>query len=258
MSLESPPPGRMRVPQSRALVSDILHFDRSIPSCAQDRFMPLGELEDLRSALPVRISWPVLLLKGFGAVTARHGRLRQTWRTFPWSHLYQHQASAGTICVSRHFRADDWLFWARFRNPSATPLVELQERLDAFAQRPVEKVFRQQLTLSRLPTLARRLIWWCLLNLSGEKRATRIGTFSISSVAGCGAEIQRPPGFVTSVLTIGPINDEGRSRITISYDHRVMDGGFVAQWLEELESELQGPIKAELKTLSESRHRRAA
>lgn len=257
MSLDPPHPGRMRVPQSRALVSDILHFDRSIPSCAQDRFMPLGELEALRAALSVRISWPVLLLKGFGAITARHARLRQTWRTFPWSHLYQHQASAGTICVSRRFRDDDWLFWGRFRDPAATPLVELQERLDGFAQRPVEKVFRQQLTLSRLPTLVRRLIWWSLLNLSGEKRATRIGTFSISSVAGRGAEIQRPPGFVTSVLTIGPINDEGRSRITIAYDHRVMDGGFVAQCLEELESELRGPIQAEMESLSEQ-HRRAA
>ena len=219
--------------------------------------MSLGELEQLRSELPVRISWPVLLLKAFGTVTTRHARLRQTWRTFPWSHLYQHQASAGTICVSRRFREDDWLFWARFRNPSATPLVELQERLDGFAHRPVEKVFRQQLTLSGLPTLARRLIWWSLLNLSGEKRATRIGTFSISSVAGRGAEIQRPPGFVTSVLTLGPLNDEGRSRITISYDHRVMDGGFVAQFLKELEAELRGPIQTELESLSEQ-HRRAA
>ena len=160
--------------------------------------------------------------------------------------------------MSRQFRADEWLFWARFQNPSATPLIELQERLDGFAQRPVEQVFRQQLTLSGLPTLARRLIWWCLLNLSGEKRATRIGTFSISSVAGRGAEIQRPPGFVTSVLTIGPLNDEGRSRITISYDHRVMDGGFVAQCLKELEAELLGTIKAELESLSKSRNRRAA
>lgn len=136
--------------------------------------------------------------------------------------------------------------------------MELQKRLDGFAQRPVEQVFRQQLTLSSLPAFARRLIWWCLLNLSGEKRATRTGAFSISSVAGHGAEIQHPPGFVTSVLTIGPINDEGRSRITIAYDHRVMDGGFVAQCLQELEAELLGPTRAELESLSESQQRRVA
>lgn len=250
--------GRFPVPQSRALVSDVLHFHQSIPTCAQDRLVQLGELDELRTELPVRISWPVLLLKAFSAVTARHARLRQTWRTWPWSHLFQHQTSAGTIAVSRRFQNDDWLFWGRFRNPANTPLVELQHRLDGYATRPVEQVFRQQLTLSSFPRLSRRLIWWCLLNLSGEKRATRTGAFSISSVAGHGAEIQHPPGFVTSVLTMGPINNEGVSRVTIAYDHRVMDGGFVAERLAELQDELQGPIRAELVTLLDVRQSRAA
>lgn len=250
--------GRMTVPRSRALVSDVLHFHQSIPTCAQDRLMPLRDLDEVRSGLPVRISWPVLLLKGFATVTARHPRLRQTWRTWPWPHIYQHRNSCGTIAVSRRFRDDDWLFWGRFRDPARTPLTDLQEQLSGYATRPVEQVFRRQLILSSFPSPLRRLTWWSLLNLSGEKRTMRTGAFSLSSVAGYGAEIQHPPGFVTSVLTIGPISSEGLSRVTIAYDHRIMDGGFVALRLEELEAELMGPLQAELLAIHDVQQRKAA
>lgn len=256
--LSSPRSGRMAVPQSRALVSDVLHFHQSIPSCAQDRLVSLAELGELRNRLSIRISWPVLFLKAFAAVSTRHPRLRQTWRNWPWPHIFQHASSCATVAVSRRFRDDDWLFWGRFLDPASTSLIVLQARLDGYTTRPVEEVFRRQLTLSSLPRFARRLIWWWQLNLAGEKRATRTGTFSLSSVAGRGSEIQHPPGFVTSVLTFGPMTTDGRSRVTIAYDHRVMDGAFVAERLEELETELLGPVQTELLALLNSKGRRAA
>lgn len=248
----------MPVPQSRALVSDILHFHESIPTCAQDRLIPLAELNELRTQLRKRVSWPAIFLKGFATVADRNSKLRQTWQNWPWPHIYQHASSSGTVAVSRQFRDDDWLFWGQFPNPQATPLEEIQARLDRFSQGNVEVVFRKQLLLSSLPRLARRLIWWWQLNLAGEKRVKRTGTFSLSSVAGRGAEIQHPPGFVTSVLTFGPINSEGKSRVTIAYDHRLMDGAFVADRLEELEAELHSSIRAELLALQCPDSRKAA
>jgi hypothetical protein len=237
-SILSSQSGRMSVPQSRALVSDILHFHQAIPTCAQDRLIPLAELDELRRGLRNRISWPAIFLKAFSAVAVQHPKLRQTWRSWPWPHIFQHESAWGTVAVSRRFREDDWLFWGQFESPESTELEEIQEKLDRFQNGHVEEVFRKQLLLSSLPRLARRLIWWWQLNLAGEKRVKRTGTFSLSSVAGRGAEIQHPPGFVTSVLTFGPINSEGKSRVTIAYDHRLMDGAFVADRLEELETEL--------------------
>lgn len=248
----------MPVPQSRALVSDVLHFHQRIPTCAQDRLISLAELEELRVGLRNRISWPAIFLKSFSGLAAQHPRLRQTWRNWPWPHIFQHETSWGTVAVSRRFRDDDWLFWGQFESPERTALEEIQTRLDRFSNGHVEEVFRKQLLLSSLPRLARRLVWWWQLNLAGEKRVKRTGTFSLSSVAGRGAEIQHPPGFVTSVLTFGPINTEGNSRVTIAYDHRLMDGAFVAELLAELEAELHSSIRAELISLQKPTVRKAA
>lgn len=239
-------------------MSDVLHFHQQIPTCAQDRFVPLVDLDELRSGLRSRISWQTIFLKAFAGVAARHPRLRQTWRTWPWPHIFQHTSTWATVAVSRRFRNDDWLFWGRIESPEATPLEEIQADLDRFSNERVEEVFRKQLLLSSLPRLARRLIWWWQLNVAGEKRVKRTGTFSLSSVAGRGAEIQHPPGFVTSVLTFGPINSEGKSRVTIVYDHRLMDGAFVADRLEELEAELHGALRSELLDLQRPIFRKVA
>lgn len=248
----------MGVPQSRALVSDVLHFHQSMPTCAHDRLIPLAELDELRRRLPIRVSWPVLFLKAFSAVSMRHPKLLQTWRRWPWPHVFQHASPCGIVAVSRCFRDDDWLFWGRFPDPQNSPVEVLQARLDQFARGRVEDVFRQQLQLSALPRLARRLIWWWCLNISGEKRTRRTGTFALTSLASRGAEIQHPPGLMTSVLTFGPINSAGHARVTVAYDHRLMDGAFVAERLEEIEVELHGPISAELLSLQTRLSRKTA
>lgn len=239
-------------------MNDILHFHQSIPTCAQDRLIPLAELDELRCELRHRVSWQTIFLKAFSAVARQHPKLRQTWRSWPWPHIYQHTDLWGVITVNRKFRGDDWLFWGQLESPDLAELEEIQAKFDRLQHAPVEEVFRKQLLLSSLPRLARRFLWWWQLNLAGEKRVKRTGTFSLSSVAGRGAEIQHPPGFVTSVLTFGPINSEGNSRVTIAYDHRLMDGAFVADRLEELEAELHSSIRAELLTLQEPDFRKAA
>jgi hypothetical protein len=250
--------GRTPVPQSRALVNDILHFHQSIPTCAQDRLIPLAELDELRREVRNRVSWQTIFLKAFSAVVRHHPKLRQTWRNWPWPHIYQHAELWGVITVNRNFRGDDWLFWGQLESPDLADLEEIQAKFDRLQHAPVEEIFRKQLLLSSLPRLARRFLWWWQLNVAGEKRIKRTGTFSLSSVAGRGAEIQHPPGFVTSVLTFGPINSEGNSRVTIAYDHRLMDGAFVADRLKELEAELHSSVRAELLALHEPDFRNAA
>jgi len=231
-------------------VTDILHFHRKIPTCAQDRLIPLADLDHIRRSLETRISWPVLFLKAYSSISQKNPKLRQTWRNWPWPHIYQHAASCGSLAVTRCFRGEDWLFWGRFRNPQNHPLEFLQLALDRFQTGDVPELFRRQLQWSAMIRPVRRLIWWWNLNLAGEKRSTRLGTFGMTTVSGRGAEIQHPPGVMTSVLTFGPIHSDGCSRVTVSYDHRLMDGAFVAERLQELESELTGSIREELLSLT--------
>ena len=80
----------------------------------------------------------------------------------------------------------------------------------------------------------------------------RSGTFFLTTIAGHGAEIQHPPAFLTSNVTYGPIDERGKSRVTIAYDHRLMDGRLVANVLAEIEAALSGPIANELESIKTS------
>ena len=239
-------PGRRRIPPSRAIVSDLLYFHQQIPTCAHDRVMQLSALESVRKGSIERISVAMLFTKAYSAVAARHPELQQTWRNWPVAHLYQHAEPVSLITVSRHFEDADWLFWGRLAAPHRQTLAALQKQLDRFTSQPVEHVFRRQLHLSALPVWIRRTLLWWTLNVAGGKRAQRTGTFTVTSISGRGAEIQHPPTIATSTLTYGPIARTGQCRVTLVYDHRVMDGALVARVLEELESELNGAIVEEL------------
>jgi hypothetical protein len=239
--------GRARIPRSRSLVVDILRLHQRNPTVAHNRYMRLGELADLRSRSSVRISWSALFIKAFAEVSSRNPTLRQTWRTWPWQHILQHQESVANLAVSRKHDGDDWLLWGLIRSPEQHSLTGIQAMIDAFNNEPVDGQFSKQLKLSGIPTIARRMIWWWNLNIAGEKRGKRLGTFSLTSISGRGAEIQHPPTVMTAGLTFGPLDQHGRMKVTLVYDHRLMDGTFVAERLIELEQQLTGSVFAELR-----------
>ena len=241
--------GRARIPRSRSLVVDILRLHQRNPTVAHNRYMRLGELADVRSRSSVRISWSALFIKAFAEVSSRNPTLRQTWRTWPWSHIFQHQESVANLAVSREHDGDDWLFWGLIRSPEQHSLTEIQSAIDAFNNEPVGGQFQKQLTLSGLPTIPRRLVWWWNLNVAGEKRGKRLGTFSLTSISGRGAEIQHPPTVMTAGLTFGPLDQHGQMKVTLVYDHRLMDGSFIGDRLIDLEQQLTGSVQAELREL---------
>ena len=209
--------------------------------------MPLAELAEARSRAAVRISWSALFIKAWGDVSSRHPSLRQTWRTFPWPHIFQHQTSVANLAVSRAHDGVDWLCWGLIRSPEHRSLPEIQAAIDAFSNEPVDRQFRRQLKFSALPAIVRRAIWWWNLNIAGEKRATRLGTFSLTTVSGRGVSIQHPPTVMTTGLTFGPLDQHGRMTVTLVYDHRLMDGAFVADRLIDLEQQLNEAVLTELR-----------
>jgi hypothetical protein len=162
------------------------------------------------------------------------------------------------LATHREHRGEPWVFWSRFFHPEARSLVEMQQCLDRYQTDPVENAFSAQWKLSALPTLLRRLCWWWAFNVEGKRRARRVGTFFLTTLAGKGVEIQDPPAFLTSNMTYGPLDDHGCCRVTISYDHRLMDGAYVADCLIELEQTLNGEIARELEAIIEAAARTAA
>ena len=241
--------GRIAIPRSRRLSIDVLYFHRGIGACAHDRMFDLSRLVELRSRLPSRISWSLLFVKAFGTVAANREVLRQTYQRWPFPHIYQHEHNVAMLATHRTHQDHPWVFMSRFIEPEKQPLVALQAKLDRYLTDPVEKVFRQQWQLSGLPTFLRRFLWWWTFNISVSQRARRTGTFFFSTLAGKGVEIQDPPAYLTSNLTYGPLDELNRCRVTMLYDHHLMDGSTVADCLIELEQVLNGAIAAELESI---------
>ena len=84
--------------------------------------------------------------------------------------------------------------------------------------------------------------------MSGVKRSKRFGTFGLSSYGALGAEQIHPISPLTTTLTYGPIDPlTGRVIVKLIYDHRVLDGAYVARRLRDVEDVLNGPILDELR-----------
>lgn len=237
---------RLRVPASRRLSCDLLHFHRQVPLCAHDRQADLSAVATARRKARVRVSWPALFLKAYGLVAADVPQLRQSWHRFPFPHLYEHPHSVGTLTVHRMIDGDPWLFWGRILTPESQPLTQIQRLIDRCRDAPCKEVFARQLQLAALPQVLRRFTWWWNLNVATRGRARRLGTFFLSTLAGRGATIPLPPSIHTGCLTYGPLDASSQCRITLAYDHRIMDGMLVADILERLERTLNTTVAAEL------------
>ena len=246
---ESDGDGRSLFPRNRRLVCDLLHFAKQTPSCAHDRELNLAKISELRGYLSTRISWPALFIRAYAMVAERFSDLRKSYMAWPFPHVYQHPTSVAMLSVQRQVNGIDWLCFGRFLSPEEMSLSAIQLRLDAYRNEPAEKIFRRQFRFSAFPVFLRRLAWWVTLNLQGDRRARRVGTFGLSSISNLGAVIQHPPSFLTSTITYGPLDSLGRCRFTVVYDHRLMDGVYIAKALCEVQVVFDNDISAELENL---------
>lgn len=277
--------GLQRLPRSRRLVTDLLYFAKKIPSqplamhcripvlvrLQKEATFPGGSLgtrsrlgpssrlgpnaplaASSRCGSRCRISWPALFMKAYGVLSARHPLLRQCFMSWPWPYVYEHPFPIARMTVARHHAGEKWVFFARVERPEQYALAGLQEQINEFKHAPIASVerFHLQDLFSHVPMLLRRPAWWLTLHVSGRARVDRLGTFGMTTVSGRGGVSIHPPLITTTTLTFGPVDPAGNVRITIVYDHRLMDGGTVAEFLEDLESILNGEIVEEMRSLA--------
>jgi len=248
MGSSGPKSRSLSISCNRALVLDGLHFARAATLFPVERRFELREVARLRERQPSRISWVVLFLKAYAIVAREHAPLRQAYIRWPWPHLIESSSSVAMLAINREFLGEDRLCWGRFFEPADQPLAAIQERLDRYTLEPVEQIFKRQVRLSRLPAWLRRTLMWWNMNIASSVRAKRFGTFSLSTLAGQGALNRAHPTFLTSSLTYGPIDAEGRATVTLLCDHRVLDGALAARALGDLQDVMNGQIAAELES----------
>jgi hypothetical protein len=237
----------------RTLVCDLAHFAKQVPLFPVERTIDLSEVAARRAASQPRIAWSILFLKAYALVAANHPLLRRAYVPWPWPHFVEWTDSTAMLALTRDYQGGPRLFWAGFTAPDSRRLRELNGHLRWYQSQPVEVMFKKQLQFSRLPLALRRLIWWWNLNVVGSKRAARLGTFSMSSLAGQGALNRGHPTVLASSLTYGPLDEQGRALVTLLCDHRVLDGLHAAAALSDLAAVLQNEICRELGRLSTRR-----
>jgi hypothetical protein len=193
--------------------------------------------------------WCSLFTKAWGFVCAAHPPLRRAYLSFPFPRLYQHPINVATVPIERPYGDEDAVFFVHVPRPEQTSLIEIDQRLKRFKDRPLHSsgVLRRQMMLTGLPCPLRRLLWWSALNLSGRHRARLLGTFGVTSVAGLGASSLHPSGLLTSTLHYGMIEPDGSVVVRAGCDGRAVDPGTVARALSELERVLLHEIVAELR-----------
>ena len=254
-----------RLDAQRLLVGDIVRLSRHIPIFPVDRVMRLGGVEEARRRCGVRVGWAAIFLKAY-AMVARDRPALRSWFVPPRIPLIGRPrwatstVSVASLALSRPRGAEtdavdraldpDAIWWARIRSPDELPLVELQAEISRVSTAPEDEAFKRQLELRMVPRLLRRIVLRWNLRSASAKRALRIGTFSLSTLAGEGCSNRGHPTFLTSSLSYEPLDEMGRMRVTLLADHRLIDGVPAARALQALEATLTGDIVHELVTLA--------
>jgi hypothetical protein len=234
----------------RRFIGDLVHEAHKIPTAPVSRSFRVADLFGPRRNHPARPSWACLFMKAYALVGAEYAPLRRQLLEFPWPRLYEHPWMNCALAVERFYHGEEAVFVGIFRAPEQQSLTQLQEAVAWYKTETLEKIgfYRMMLRFMRVPTPIRRMLWWGALNFSGLKRCKRFGTFGLSSYGGLGAEQIHPISPLTTTLTYGPI-DQANGQVTVKliYDHRVLDGAYVARRLADIEDVLHGAILAELR-----------
>lgn len=235
----------------RVMICDLMHFSRKLPSIPVQRRMRLEAVVAARREATPRPSWTAIFAKAFAVVAAESPRLRRSYLELPWGHLYEHPISIASVAVEKPAGRENAVFFAKLRRPEAHRLLAIDRYLKRFSNSATANMglARLGLWISLLPWPLRYALWWYALNGGGYFRSRQFGTYGVSVYSGLGAESLHPLSPLSYVLNYGVIDEQGQVDVRIVYDHRVLDGAYVARTLAALEEALTGPILSELRAL---------
>lgn len=235
----------------RQMMADLSWASLRIPRCVMTARLRLPRVLAARSALAApRPPWTTLFLKGFGLAAEPHPALRRCYASLPWPRMLELDHAVGCVVLEREHEGEPTLSIARLPCCHAIPLPEVAERLHHAKSAPAGETrsFRQFSRFARLPWPLRRLLMRLALATGGPV-VLYGGTFAISALGERGVTILDSVSILPIFLSYGPISPEGEVDVTLSFDHRVMDGADGADALRGLERSLEGPVADELLAL---------
>ena len=239
---------RVKLSNGRRLVDDVIAMSIKMPLATLGGTYDTPLAAKFRRRTRPKIAWNVLYMKAYAAVCQQNPIFRQSYVSFPWGHLYQHDHNVCMMTIAREHQGEERLFFARFNRPDDETLEDLQAQYDHYRQAPVEEIkqFRHQILFAKFPRFIRRLGWWALFNILPQKRASHMGTFGMTISGHRGAYGSGMLGPNTTTLGVDPLPRKGSSKTLLTFDHRVIDGSPACKCLQQLNHILNTAIREEL------------
>ena len=237
------------ISNGRRAIAAMLEYSRKIPTVPVSRAINVAALAQTRGRSFDSISWTAIFIRAYGIVCKRFPELRRSWISWPYPHLYEHSHSKCAVAVEREWEGEKIVLMGLIREPESSSLLKIHNDLLDYKNADIWSVssFRATLRFGSMPKSIQRLILWSKLDTSGPRRVKHFGTFGISNYGSLGAESLHPIGPQTTVLTLSPIDPNGAMNAKLVYDHRVLDGSFIARCLLHLDEVLHDVILAELR-----------
>jgi len=247
--LKKQPRGRVRrVSKSRRFMIDLMYFSNSIPLVGIERSMPFEKLAAARKNHPQQPPWSALFAKALGLAAQESVALRQAYFRIPFPYFYEYEESVVNIAHELNSGGEAGVLPIRIRAPDKLPLTAFRHKITEMSDADLWQrgFYRTVAVVGFLPFFLRRPLWWLAFNIP-RYRKRFFGTIAITSMGALGADVTATKTPVTSLLTYGPLGNDGVLKVKLFFDHRVYDGATAARVLARLEALLLGPIYDELK-----------
>jgi hypothetical protein len=238
---------RISLSPPRRIITDLMRIAATVPSVPVERLMDLSALIATRTNLRERPPWVGIFAKAYALTAQEFPELRRTFVKWPWSYLYEYQASVAAVTIERQHEGQSFVILRIIRSPESLPIGIIAKTIEEAINTPMDKLpeFRRTLNTARLPSVIRRPLLWLAFN-APRHRANHFGTFTVTAVSFLGADALHLPTWTTSLLTFGVFRPDGKVPVRITMDHRVFDGMAIAKIMARLETILTGPILQEL------------
>ncbi|MBI4533422.1 MAG: 2-oxo acid dehydrogenase subunit E2 [Candidatus Melainabacteria bacterium] len=201
-----------------------------------------------------KITVTAILLKAIGIAQRTHPLSRTS--VLPWGRrVVLHNIVAG-VTVERFIGSEPFVFFGSIDSPDTKAIEEIAGELQAYAAKDIADL--PQLALehrfTNMPWLVRRIILWLALLFPAIRLKYLGATFGLSSLGPLGVKAVTGPCVATSTFGVGaierrPVVYDGAVEIrpmmtlTLSFDHRVMDGAPAARFLQDVCAFMEGGLE---------------
>jgi hypothetical protein len=242
---------RTAIPPERRLICDIVGIAQQMPLVPLAMTIDVAELARCRRRASPQISWAVVMMRAMALVSREFPALRTVYVPLPWPHFYEHPESIAMLAINREIEGQPWLLCARFHQPENHSLVQLQQIYDRYRESPPMSVrqIRHQVRFAKLPWLLRKAGWMIMTRCSAAGKVRMMGTFGMSPSRTRSIHGTWHLGPLTTTLGFDPYCVDGQCHVTLTFDHRILDGLPAAEVLHRLGNVLRNQMCNELRAL---------